>query len=127
MLDVYSQSNEFKREQQLLSGMARRSFKKKNTFICDICSIFLTSEKYCTQVRTLEKTSTGDNRLSSICSSICRAQSTQRKYPATKRISCHGVELCNRYVLSPVDRLASLVESNEMHGNLSSRSSRVVP
>ncbi|CAF1539825.1 unnamed protein product [Rotaria magnacalcarata] len=48
-LDIYSKCGELKREQQFLSGIARRSFKKKNTFFCDICSIFLTSEKYCTQ------------------------------------------------------------------------------
>ncbi len=50
ILDVYSKCDELKREKQFLSGIARRSFKKKNTFFCDICSSFLTSEKYCLQV-----------------------------------------------------------------------------
>ncbi|CAF3359818.1 unnamed protein product [Rotaria sp. Silwood1] len=49
VIDIYSKCGELKREQQFLSGIARRSFKKKNTFFCDICSIFLTSEKYCVQ------------------------------------------------------------------------------
>lgn len=49
--NVNSKSDDFKREQQFLSGIARRNFKKKNTFVCDICSIFLTSEKYCIQVK----------------------------------------------------------------------------
>lgn len=48
--DTNSKTDEFKREQQFLSGIARRNFKKKNTYFCDICSIFLTSEKYCGQV-----------------------------------------------------------------------------
>lgn len=48
--DVYTKSDEFKREQRFLSSLARRSFRKKNTFFCDLCNQFLPTEKHCSTV-----------------------------------------------------------------------------
>lgn len=48
--DVYSKSGEFQREQQFYSGIARRAFRKKNTFFCDICEkLILPLDKHFSQ------------------------------------------------------------------------------
>ncbi len=47
---VYSQCDEFKRERELLFGIARRRFKRRKAFFCDLCLTFLTTEEACTEV-----------------------------------------------------------------------------
>ncbi|CAF0959548.1 unnamed protein product [Adineta steineri] len=48
---VYSKSDESKREREFLFGIARRRYKKRKAFFCDICSAFLTTEDFCTEHR----------------------------------------------------------------------------
>ncbi len=47
---AYSQCDEFKRERELLFGIARRRFKRRKAFFCDLCLTFLTTEEACTEV-----------------------------------------------------------------------------
>ena len=44
-------TDEFRREKEFLAANARRQFRKKNTFHCDVCSVFLLSDKLCEQVK----------------------------------------------------------------------------
>ena len=50
LADAYSKTDEYKRERELLFGIARRRYKKRKAFFCDICSTFLITEDLCTAV-----------------------------------------------------------------------------
>ncbi|UJR36526.1 hypothetical protein I4U23_029247 [Adineta vaga] len=48
LVDVYSKSEEYKREREFLFAIARRRCKKRKAFFCDICSVFLIAGDTCT-------------------------------------------------------------------------------
>ncbi|CAF0941192.1 unnamed protein product [Adineta ricciae] len=55
LVDAYSKTDEYKRERELLFGIARRRYKKRKAFFCDICSTFLITEDLCTAHQNSEK------------------------------------------------------------------------